>query len=311
MIVVWSYSTAKVFRQCQRQWFYKNCLANHRAKDPDRREAYLLSKLQSISAWRGRLVDDVISTKVVSALPKRPRPSLEEVVDSARQLFRSQVDYALANRLREPGFTVKGAGEAFAALRPIDYGDSISDSVLEAAWSEIEEALRNFFEMEDLWERMQSGDYLIAQRALQCTFHGVKVRAVPDLIVFYRNAPPLIVDWKVHSFGQRDARNQLILYAIALTRCPPHRDFPPRLSRWGATDVKLIEVQLLAGQLRDYRLNQDDIDDLGNWVVASADAIQMAAEDASGRLLDAEQFLTARDPATCARCVFPKICWEH
>jgi hypothetical protein len=41
------------------------------------------------------------------------------------------------------------------------------------------------------------------------------------------------------------------------------------------------------------------------------DAIQLAADDAAGRPLDAEQFLTARNPAICMRCAFPKICWEH
>jgi hypothetical protein len=58
--VIWSVSESKLFRRCQRQWYFKHCVANAQAKkDPLRRRAYLFSKLQSISGWRGQLVDTV------------------------------------------------------------------------------------------------------------------------------------------------------------------------------------------------------------------------------------------------------------
>ncbi len=62
----WSYSASRSFRQCQRQWFFKNVAASPTAKDPFRKRAYLLGKLQSISAWRGRVVDEVISKTLIS-----------------------------------------------------------------------------------------------------------------------------------------------------------------------------------------------------------------------------------------------------
>jgi hypothetical protein len=51
--VIWSISDSKTFRRCQRQWFYKSIAGNAKAADPVRHRLYLLSKLQSISAWRG------------------------------------------------------------------------------------------------------------------------------------------------------------------------------------------------------------------------------------------------------------------
>lgn len=64
----WSYSASRSFRQCQRQWFFKNIVASARANEPLRRRAYLLSKLQSVSAWRGKVVDDIISKTLVPSL---------------------------------------------------------------------------------------------------------------------------------------------------------------------------------------------------------------------------------------------------
>jgi hypothetical protein len=67
----WSYSASRNFRQCQRQWYFKNIVASARAKEPLRRRAYLLSKLQSVSAWRGKIVDDVISKTLIPRINRR------------------------------------------------------------------------------------------------------------------------------------------------------------------------------------------------------------------------------------------------
>jgi hypothetical protein len=54
--MIWSFSKSRIFRKCQRQWFYKGCRASARPNDPVRRAADLLSKLQILSAWRGQIV---------------------------------------------------------------------------------------------------------------------------------------------------------------------------------------------------------------------------------------------------------------
>lgn len=89
----WSYSASRSFRQCQRQWFFKNVVASARAKDPFRKRAYLLSKLQSVSAWRGRIVDDVISNLIIPQLNRGNLVSLREAKNRARDLFDDATEY--------------------------------------------------------------------------------------------------------------------------------------------------------------------------------------------------------------------------
>ncbi len=79
----WSLSGSKTFRRCQRQWFYKNCVANGVTKDPVRRNIYLLGKLQTIAGWRGSIVDHAIETGVVPALQSGRLP--DRYADRARQ----------------------------------------------------------------------------------------------------------------------------------------------------------------------------------------------------------------------------------
>ena len=47
---------------------------------------------------------------------------------------------------------------------------------------------------------------------------------------------------------------------MALTRCNAHKDFPIGLKNFSATDVELIEVQLLTGMTRSYRLDAEEIE---------------------------------------------------
>ena len=66
--MIWSFSASRAFDRCQRSWFYDTIFGNGVAKDEGRHEIYLLSKLQTISAWRGSIVDKAIETSLVPAL---------------------------------------------------------------------------------------------------------------------------------------------------------------------------------------------------------------------------------------------------
>src|SRR4051812_24238524 len=113
--MIWSFSDSRTFAKCQRRWYYDALLAWWTQKDARRWEAYLLSKLQSVSAWRGQIVDTAISSVLVPALNRRVPPSLQRCLEQARHLFDVQRSFALNHRLRENGMVPSRAGEAFAA----------------------------------------------------------------------------------------------------------------------------------------------------------------------------------------------------
>ena len=103
--IVWSFSTNRLFKQCQRQWFYKSKFANALAKrNPERREAYLLSKLGSVQTWRGKLVDKIIEDALVPVFRMRRLPKLGSVLDDAMAHFDRQLRFGMAHHLRDPGF---------------------------------------------------------------------------------------------------------------------------------------------------------------------------------------------------------------
>ncbi|MFB3779526.1 MAG: PD-(D/E)XK nuclease family protein [Bryobacteraceae bacterium] len=306
----WSFSAARSFRQCQRGWFFKTCFANARAKDPDRREAHLLSKLQSVSGWRGKLVDRIISEQLVEALRRGQKITKSDMVAVARATFDRELDFALHHRIREPGMKLS-ENDSLAAFRAIEYGENVSETETARAWQDVQTSLDNLFRMEGTRSALKRATYVIAQRSLQFELAGVTVMAVPDIVAFHKEAPPLIVDWKVHTSGARDYRLQLALYAMALSRCRPHRDFPPTLAKFQPTEFRLTEVQLLVGVEHEYLLDATDLEELEDYIAASATEMLAATAGVKNGDLDPEDFPATEWAELCQRCAFKKVCWEN
>ena len=308
--MIWSFTTGRMLRRCPRQWFYKAVFAKSQSKDPRRREAYLLSKLQTISGWRGQIVDSVLSDFVVAELNAGRRPTLRAAIAKARALFNEQRTFGVAHRLREPDLVPSQAGPAFAAFFKVEYGEPIASAEFDQAWVDIERALRVIWRHSDLRDIVRGGRRLVAQRNLLFDHFGAKVRAVPDLIVFFEDRPPLIIDWKVHSFGTRDSGDQLTTYAIALARTPPHVDFVTSGKRWNAEDVELIEAQLIVDSFRKHPLSAAAVAQAEERIAAGISAIQLACGGRDAAELTADDFPTARNPQTCTACPYRKICWN-
>lgn len=306
----YSFSLNRIFRTCQRWWYYTTLFKSSKAKDPLRHEAFLLSKLQSVPAWRGDLVDYVIERRVVTALKNGWSLNLDQILAFARTVFDKQLAFAKAHRLREPGMSESKDKESFAAFYAVEYGEGVSDEEVEKAWREIVLALTNLLGMQDLLATLGTATHLVAQRPLKFTFDGINIIAVPDLIAFFDNSPPLIVDWKVHAFATSDYRLQLTTYAVALTRCRPHKDFPESLSEYGATDIRLIEAQLLTNRQREYALTDIDIEEFDSFVAVSAAEMVLACGDNPKGQLNPFDFPVTSYPEACQRCPFRKPCWE-
>jgi hypothetical protein len=308
--MIWSFSDGRTFARCQRRWFYDAILANGVAKNLGRHEAYLLSKLQTVSAWRGQIVDKAIETSLVPALNAHRLGSLQQCLAWARQLYDAQLAFALRHGLHDEGLKPSKVGDEFAAFLAVEHGQGVPPEELDRAWGEIEQALTNLFGMTDLLNDLRRAEFVMAQRPLQFKHGEVTVKAVPDLVAFYRDRHPLIVDWKVHVFGNRDYWLQLVTYALALTRCRRHRDFPISFQGCGPTDVRLVEAQLLTNRLREHEIDDDDVGEVEDHIADSAARMALALDGKKCSALTPSDFPVTIYPESCEGCPFRGPCWE-
>lgn len=310
----WSYSSARMFRQCQRKWFYAKVMAGPgKLKDERRLRARRLGHLTPLSAWRGQIVDSVISEKVVPALDFDERITLGEAKKHAKQLFDKQRAFAEAHREEDLTLVRSHCGEEFTLFYEHAYGQELCDDDFSAAWDDIVAALNNLYRLDDFREQLAAGWEFVAQPPLNFDIIvDLKGRAFPDLIVFTGQEPIQIIDWKVHTDGTNDARGQLASYAIALNRMDkPNADFPPEVWQAPAGEIVLKEVQLLLGDVREHKLTEADLEDAELFMMNSAFEMAQMLDGKKYDACNIDDFDIATDPELCSTCVFRAICWER
>jgi hypothetical protein len=306
----WSITKAKTFAQCPRKWYYSEIMANSRTKDLLRKEAYLLKQLKSIWSWRGRVVDIVIEKQIIPRIKWNSFPSQAEVIDSAIQLMDEQLEFGKAKRYREPDMTKTKVGQTYCAFYDLEYNDNLDEQEVQKAKEDVQISLRNLLSSGFFSEIASKGLRIIAQRSLLFQFAGANISGTPDLVVFFKEEPPLIVDWKVQAFGNTEHWLQLGIYALALSRVKPHNDFPQASGEKlrDPTSFRLVEYQLLKNKLREYSIATEDILDIEDYMFFSIADISRSTRGRGYEHMNINEFQTARFPDTCARCEFRKLC---
>lgn len=305
----WSFSQYITFKECPRKWYFAYKMARTSAtKEPIRKESFYLKQLKTIDAWRGILVDKIISEKVIPSVRAGSPISLGESLVEARKCFDDQLSFAKERKWRESGVTKSGEDD-YAVLWELETGQDISEP-LEKAWFEIETALTNFYQMTELWDLFESATYLKPQEQIGFRQYGIYVTCKPDLLILYKDADPILVDWKVHRYGIKDYRQQLALYALALTQSTLPKKYPMELAGVLATDVRLREVQLLTKHIYPYDLVESEINEIKSVIGTSSRKMELTIAD------EEDDFTYLDVPTTqfaekCQRCPFQPICWEN
>jgi len=307
----WSYTESKMFSKCQRKWYYFSIVANPNSKDSLRREAYLLKQLQTVYAWRGSLVDSVIQKVIVPKMIYHYLPSESQVLDYAIQLMEKQIAFGKERRHLCRDITKSSTSEEYCAFYELEYGNGLDEEKLQEAKNDVIISLKNLLHSDLIKEVTKNNLYIVAQRELTFPFEeDIIVSCTPDMIVFFKDKPPLIVDWKVHFFGNVDAWLQLGIYAIGLVKTKPHRDFPQDLRQMGPSKVHLIEYQLLKNIQREYSISAEEIADIEDYIFESSTRMKRLVNGRKYNRLDISRFETARSPEICEKCQFKKLCWN-
>lgn len=310
--MMWSISGYKQFIRCPHQWSLTNKVADDRVKnDPFRKEVTILSKLQSVQAWRGSIVDDIISRLLVNAINSKLSINKDYFLKEAFKKFDQQFEYAIFQKYRETGSIYDDS--SFAALFPVEFGWLNVNEDLQQAREDIRLALCNLLDNKELISYLKSSVKLVSQRPLIYQYNQFSVKAKPDLIAFFNDKPPHIFDWKVHTYGTNTYDEQLVSYAVALYRVnqiKPHTDFPTNLSEYKLHDYKLTEYQLLHNERlrRDYIITEERLADFYTHLSSSMIDMFMAGAHKPYAEWGPENYTTTDYPENCRNCAFQKIC---
>jgi len=308
----WSYSKSRIFIKCPRRWYFSEYIASPTSRDAFRKEVYILKQLQTMYAWRGSLVDKVIERAIVPGINSRILPSKSDVISFSLELMESQFKFGKEKRYRSEDTSKSNTGDKYCAFYDIEYKGEIDEKILHKVRNDIVLSLENLFSTNFLEKFVENDSYAISQRGITFPFEDIMVSCTPDLLVFSPKAPPVIVDWKVHEFANKDYWLQLGIYALALSKSKPHKDFPDALLNQvqDLRAVRLIEYQLLKNLQREHVVSEDNLAHIFDYICKTSSEMKRLINGGKFDKFQLNRIPTARAPEICEKCNFKKICWE-
>jgi len=306
----WSFSTSRVFLECPRKWYYREVFADGDSQNTLRKEAFFLRQLSNLRAWRGKLVDQVISRLVIPILNRHEPLDQDGVLKYAEDLIQNQMEFGKTKSYRKDTTSSFRTGPYYCAFFELEYGSVLSEESVQKYIQEINNSLKNLLNSNFIKQVSEDGLRLVAQRTLKLRFVDSQICCTPDLIAFFKSSPPTVVDWKVETPHYKDHWLQLGLYGIVLSRIDPHKDFPAQSCDMlkDPGNIELVEFQLLHNKEHRYKITADDVVDVENYIYSTSSQISRFSNGDS--LVDPHTIPCGRNAETCMNCNFRKLCWR-
>lgn len=295
----WSISAHNSFRRCQRQFFFKNIMAWHNAKDANRREAFVLSQLRGLEEWQGHLVHLALEKYFVPSLQNRDIISLEELTARTFALGRAQLEFSRRGDYKNGVVTKDAAGENFLGLREHEYGIEIAETEIERIFENIERCYDFLYSQEKFVNFLKEGAWYSSEPFLHLEVCAVPIVARLDLIVGYGNSKLCIIDWKIGASLTSDYSNQLRLYALAAIN---------RWTKYKIEDVLLVEANLLQGKLYKHHVDEKALLEIEDFIYRSFSDMQVFTDQGKYADHNLDDYAYAKSPNSCKFCKFRRLC---
>lgn len=299
--IKWTHSSDNNVRACHRRAFYISRFAHWSGADgTPRREAFLLQQAIDVPLWRGNLVHKTIERCVLPMIKKGENPDFDVARAWLLQLIEKQAEFSRLAKFREQ--SRNESKDVYCVLREDLCGDGVTPEQMAEVTETSLLALSNLeTSFSDLLRRAKYAKDLAVEYPIRFKIDDqIRMEAIPDLIFFEVGKGAAIVDWKAGFNPNANAREQLHVYAYAVLRS----------GFWAALthkEIELIEANLVTGERFEYRVTEDDIDDVDDRIFTGAQQLEPIVTS-SIKDYRPEDFEAAQSPGSCEHCVVRGIC---
>lgn len=308
--VSWSYSTVNTLRQCNRKYYFGSVLANFGRKDLLRRKAYELKKMQNLVMWKGTVVDKFMETTVIPAIIEKKELDFNRLADEAVALAKNQFDFSKFQIYTDPTVTKTDAANEFCILDIHEIGKIYTEEELAQTYLLIREAVLNIptTKMPDgklLIEFLKECNLLLPNVSnWQVEVEKARVKPQMDLIA-YHNWKPVVIDWKLSESYAADYSRQLIICGITV--------YLKRLEKtdkkpYEYADIKLFEVNLLKGVVKEHVFSEEKINDMIDYINLTSKDIALLTDTPDGAPIEIEDFELTDNEGSCKFCNYRSLC---
>jgi hypothetical protein len=232
----WSDSADKLFRTCQRKYYFSVLVAHPTAKDALRAKAFRLSRLMDLNKWRGHLVHTAISEYLVPVLVSGRMPDFEEVKQKTLALAREQE--AFSERKEYEQVSKTKARLHYCMLECHYLGGKLDEGSRNKIWTDVNASIDKLALEIPLLKKIIQGKQHSSEEPIRFHLGGILVESRPDIVFRSRENEIVIIDWKRYRSVPGNSEEQLSLYAYSVIRS----------RKWGdqveADNTRLYEVNV-------------------------------------------------------------------
>ena len=309
--LTWSVSRARLFRTCQRAYFYQYYGAwggwDENAPETTRL-LYILKNMTSFPLWGGSTVHDVIKDALVEFRATRKMPELTALQEAARARLNAGWKESRQKLWLKNPKKCTNLYEHYYAQE----GEQVPSEEIAALRTKVFDALESF----------RNCGILQTLEQLPPTQWGTidtLSSFVAGILPAQDNAPELplkvwcaldfsyidpegfyhIVDWKTGTEHREELRLQLACYAL----------FAMETQHFPLEKIRLEGVFLNdGGRISTYDINSETLLAAKDQILNSAKAMRAKLQDPVQNLADEEQFACTANDAVCAHCPYQKVC---
>lgn len=309
--LTWSVSRSRLFRTCQRAYYYQYYGA-WGGWDPNAPETarllYILKQMTSFPLWGGAIVHDVIKDCLIEFQSRRVLPELTALQEAARAKLNAGWKQSRSKAwLQDP----KRNTNLFEHYYAQD-GQQVPPEEIAALRTKVFDALESFRNCQILtniehldatqWGTIDTlTNFVVGELPAQENAPALQLKIWCALDFSYMDNDGVlhIVDWKTGNEHRDELRLQLASYAL----------FAMHTYKLPLEKISLEGVFLNdGGRISTYEIKNESIVSVKDQILNSALAMRAKLRDPVENLAEEDDFLCTTNPVFCATCPYQKVC---
>lgn len=308
--VNWSNSAVNTWSTCNRKYYFANILSSHGWKDLLKRKTYELKTMQSLTMWRGTVVDKFMEKFVIPLVIAKKPLDFEELAEQAVELAKAQFLFSESKMYRNKDLVMSDADNERCILDIHELNVPYTEAQLLQCYEDIRLGIKNV-----PLTRMPDGTLLIDflknakamtpnMQKLRANIHDATINPQIDLLLYDADWKPVVIDWKLSNSYVSDYSRQLQIAGLTVKMV---REKNPDKPPYTYEDIRLFEVNLYKGEVKEHPFEEEDINDLIDYIYLTSQDIKLLRD--GKEVADIDDFDYTESPATCANCNFKSLCY--
>lgn len=285
-------------------------MATHGRKNPGRRKAYELKHMQTLQMWQGSVVDKFMEKRLIPAISSRLALDFETLAEQAVEMAAKQYEFSRLKKYNDGALKKGDIDEEFCILDIHELSKPYMVSDIEQCYRSIREAILRIPSIV-----MPNGTTLLAflgemdhvrANVMDWLFYLERAKVNPQMdLLGYHKWDPVVIDWKLSASYSSDYSRQLLISGLTVFfKRLELRDKAP----YTFDQIKLYEVNLLKGEVKQHIFDQDEVNEMIDYINLTAEDIFLLTGGRKYEDFDINELEQTDNQNSCKLCNYRSLC---